>query len=129
MSEKIVKEEEIKQAIVNVMKKYKHISSQHELAFLVIKELRKKYPSALLSSKRARIIALTIPQIKVKVITKKSQKAEPKTCPACQGRLKGLYAVNLLNKKVLVGLQCEKCGYKGSLKSFEPYKYEFYFVE
>lgn len=119
-------EEEIKNSIISVMKKYKKVKSQEDLAFLAVKELRKKYPFCLLSSQRARAIALGTAGISVKVLTKKSSKQKPENCPACKSKLKGLYAINLSNKKVLVGLECDKCNYKGTLQSFAPFRYEFY---
>jgi len=70
-------------------------------------------------------MAIDIDKLKVKVITKKSNKEKPKICPSCLQKLKGLYAINLLNKKTLVGLECKKCGYRGTLKSFLPFRYEF----
>lgn len=126
MKKQIPEEKEIKKSILKVMKKYKRVRSQEDLAFLVVKELRKKYPRCLLSSPRARILALNIPEIKAKVLTKRSNKQKPEKCPACGSKLKGLYAINLLKKRVLVGLQCEKCNYKGTLSSFAPFRYEFY---
>jgi len=125
-TKKIISDEECCSAILTVMKKYKKIKSQEDLAFLTVKELRKKYPNCLLSSQRARLLALEIPEIMARVLTKKSIKQKPENCPACKSKLKGLYATNLSNKKVLVGLECAKCNYRGTLQSFAPFRYEFY---
>ncbi len=119
-------EEDIKNAIISVMKKYRKVKSQEDLAFLVVKELRKSYPRCLLSSQRVRVLALDTPDIRAKVLTKKSSRQKPEKCPACNSKLEGLYATNLSNKRVLVGLECEKCNYRGTLQSFAPFRYEFY---
>lgn len=125
-AKKILSDEECHTAILSVMKRQKKARSQEDLAFLVVRELRKKYPRCLLSSQRVRLLALDLPEIRAKVLTKKSHKQKPENCPACRSKLKGLYATNLSNKKVLVGLECAKCNYRGTLQSFAPFRYEFY---
>ncbi len=119
-------ERELIAIVEEVVKKHGTVKSQHDLAELVVKEVRKKYPGFLLSSKRARAIALKAPGVGVKVHTKKSGADKPETCPACGSGLSGLYARNLLNERVLIGLSCENCGYSGVFKKFAPFRYEFY---
>lgn len=123
----IPKEPEIIIAAIKAMHKHALARSQKKLAKLVLTELRNKKAS--LSPHRARLVALEIPDIEVKVFTKKSSKKKPNRCPACGAKLKGLYAINLLNKKILVGLKCRKCGYHGSIKKFAPFRYEFALVK
>ena len=122
---KIPKEEDIRAGIISVLHKYGFVKSQEELSELVLEELKQKKLGALLSPHRTRMIALEIPEIKVKVLTKKSGGEKPKNCPVCSRPLKGLYATNLLGKKVLVGLKCEQCKYKGSVRAFAPFRYYF----
>lgn len=125
----ILKDEEVNSSIISAMRKYGTARSQHELTKLALKGLKKINKKASLSAHRARLIALEIPGIEVRVLTKKSSKEKPSNCPACGAALKGLYAINLLNKKVLVGLKCRKCGYHGSIKKFAPLRYEFSLVK
>ena len=122
---KLLTDEEIKQAILTVVKKHKRIKSQDDLVSLATKEMRKKAPQALLSGRHARILATEIPQVQVKVHTKTSVKNIPKKCPACEKTLKPLFAVNLARKRVQIGVKCEHCKYYGTLKQFAPFKYEF----
>lgn len=126
---RIPQDEAVKQAISSAIRKSGFIKSQEELAHLTREELRQKFPEAMLSPQRARLLATELPTIEVRVLTKKSSASHPKQCPACKRKLKGLYAKNLLNKKVLIGLACERCRYRGMLKTFAPFRYEFTLIK
>ena len=113
-------DEEIKSAILSVMKKRISVRSQEELASLVADEINDN-----VQPQKIRILALELPQVDVRVLTKKSNREKPSNCPSCSKPLKALYAKNLLDQKVIVGLECGRCLYRGTLKSFAPFRYEF----
>ncbi len=110
-------DEKIKNLIFEIVKSKKLVRSQGELVCLL------KNMEIPISPKRARLLA--VDKVKIRVITKRSNKKLPANCPSCLQKLKKLYAVNLANKKTLIGLACENCGYRGTPKSFSPFRYEF----
>lgn len=118
--QKKVSDEEIKSAILSVMESRTFVKSQEELASLVINEINDN-----IQPQKIRVLALELPQIEVRVLTKKSNREKPTNCPSCGKPLKALYAKNLLEKKVVVALECSRCLYRGTLKSFAPFRYEF----
>jgi C4-type Zn-finger protein len=113
-------DEDIKSAILSVMKKRGFVKSQEELTSIVADEINES-----VQPQRIRVLALELPQIGVRVLTKKSNREKPSNCPSCGKPLKALYAKNFLDRKVVVGLECNRCLYRGTLKSFAPFRYEF----
>jgi|GEM_PF-1831199 len=118
--QKKISDDEIKSAILSVMEKRVSVRSQEELASIVADEINEN-----VQPQKIRVLALELPRIEVRVLTKKSNREKPTNCPSCGKPLKGLYAKNLLDQKVVVGLECERCLYRGTLKSFAPFRYEF----
>lgn len=118
--QKKISDEEIKSAILSVMERQNFVKSQEELASLVADEINENA-----QPQKIRVLALELTEIEVRVLTKKSNREKPTNCPSCGKSLKGLYAKNLLNQKVVVGLECLRCNYRGTLKSFAPFRYEF----
>ena len=98
--------------------------SQHELAEILNKRLRKNNPGFAISGPRARIIALSTPGIKARIHTRRGR--VPKKCPACSHSLKKTYTRNLKGRKLLLGLSCTRCPYKGSGGNWIPKRYEFW---
>lgn len=118
---KVPKKEIVKFIIKEALQKQK-ISSQNELAEVVAEKLRRGDRKYSITGKRARIIALEIP-VKVSIKTRRGQ--APKRCPSCSYGLRRTYSKNLFGKKLLSGLRCQKCGYKGSEGRWIPSRYEF----
>ncbi len=118
--QKKITDDEIKSAILSIMENHTSVRSQEELSSLVADEINDN-----IQPQKIRILALELPQVEVRVLTKKSNREKPTNCPSCGKPLKGLYAKNLLNQKVIVGLECGRCLYRGTLKSFAPFRYEF----
>jgi len=118
---KVPKKEIVKFIIKEALQKQK-ISSQNELAGVVIEKLRmgdKKYS---ITGKRARMIALEIP-VRVSIKTRRGQ--VPKRCPSCSHGLRRTYSKNLFGKKLLSRLRCQRCGYTGLEGRWTPSRYEF----
>jgi len=118
----IAKKDTIQFIIKEVLQERK-ASSQSELAELVNQKLKKVDPSYSVSEKRARLIALQIPGVKVMTATKKGQL--PRRCPSCSHSLRKVHMKNLKGKKLLVRLICSKCGYIGKENRWEPQRYTF----
>ncbi len=121
---KKVPDDLLKQIILLVMKKKKKVETQEELEKLVKKYLKRLDPEFVVSPKKIRFLALSLPQIETRVETKSTSKKPPKKCPACGGNLSYFHAVNLKNEKVVVAFEC-KCGYAGTTTSFTPAQYHF----
>jgi len=125
-SRKIPEKGLVSEMIKKVVKGYKIIESQEELASLVQNELKKIDPKYTITPTRAKRIALEIKEIEVKAKTKKSvgmKKIEK--CPICEADVEERKIKNLLNKEIVVGYKCTKCGYESDLEAFLPMKYIF----
>jgi uncharacterized protein with PIN domain len=101
----------------------RHIKSQAELARLLNKRFRKNGSKYRVSPVRVREIAIQQKGIRVRVATRKGR--QPKKCPVCAGSLKKTHSRNLKGRKVLAGLKCSRCPYKGSSGKWVPSRYEF----
>jgi len=123
---KIPSEEKVKEAVLEVLKRRLKVESQEELAELVLKLLRKEDKSYTLSPTRVKRIALLLPEIEVKAKTKKAVKMQKiEACPICESEIEEVKVKNLLNKEIVVGYRCKKCGYQSDLEAFMPMKYIF----
>ena len=97
--------------------------SQQELSELVKAELRKSEADLTITGKRVRLTALGMPGIKVLVSLRKGRL--PKKCPCCFSGIRKIYAKNLKGRRILVGLKCRKCNYRGSENKWIPRRYGF----
>jgi tRNA(Ile2) C34 agmatinyltransferase TiaS len=119
---KIPKKEAVKFVIKSVLHRHS-ASSQRELTVRVERELRKVDPKYSISEKRVRELTLTIPEVKIKTVTRKGRL--PSRCPVCGFPLKKTWAINLKGKRIMDGLRCRKCGYSGNQGIWSPGKYIF----
>ncbi len=119
---RVPKREVVKFVIKSVLHS-KTADSQEKLAELVTKELRTVDPSYSITGKRVREIALSMPEVKLSVDTRKG--GIPTKCPSCGSSLKKAWDRNLRGRKVLRELRCLKCGYMGTTGKWLPRKYGF----
>ena len=125
-SKKIPPKEKVAEAIKEVLRERLRVDSQEELAFLTLRKLKKEDENFTLSPMRAKRIALTIPEVEVKAKTKKSTQLRKITsCPICESEIEPIKVKNLLNKEIVVGYKCKKCGYESDLEAFMPMEYIF----
>ncbi len=123
---KIPPEEKVKEAILKVLKSRLKVESQEELANLTLRLLKKEEKNYTLSPTRVKRIALLIPEVEVKAKTKKTIKMQKiDKCPICESEVEELKAKNLLNKEIVIGYRCTKCGYQSDLEAFMPMRYAF----
>jgi DNA-directed RNA polymerase subunit RPC12/RpoP len=120
---KIPKKEVVKFVIKSVLHK-RIADSQVELTELVNEELKRVDPGYAITGKRLRNIVLSMPEVKIKVETKKGDR--PRKCPSCNAGLKKAYGRNLKGKKILDHLRCPRCGYRGHDGKWLPRKYGFW---
>jgi predicted RNA-binding Zn-ribbon protein involved in translation (DUF1610 family) len=119
---KIPKKEAVKFVIRSVLHKHA-ANSQEEFSLMVNRELRKVDPKYSITGKRLRQIAVSMPEVVVLPRVRKG--ARPSQCPVCGHSLKKLWTKNLKGRKVMEGLRCQKCGYRGASGKWEPGKYNF----
>ena len=95
--------------------------SQQELAVILNERLAGS--GFVISGPRARRIALLSNGIETRITTRKGP--VPKTCPGCGGRLRRSHSKDLKGRKLLTGLSCRRCSYKGRHGKWIPSRYRF----
>ena len=118
---KIPQKDVVKFVIKEALQKGKAMS-QKELAEIITKELMRGESKYRITGRRARLLALEIP---VKITTETRKGSVPRKCPACGRGLKRTYSKNLSGRKLLTGLRCGRCGYRGTGGRWAPRKYVF----
>ena len=103
----------------------RRVISQKELVSILVRELGKAGNYSI-SGKRARLIALETPGMRVRTHTKKGP--VPEKCPSCAGPLRRRYSRNLRGQRFLSSVLCRRCGYIGTNQGFAPLRYDFELV-
>ncbi len=119
---KVPKREVIKFVVKSVLHK-RFATSQEELTSRVNKELKKVDPEYSVTGKRLREVIVSMPEIKVSASLKKGKIRS--SCPVCGHSLKSVWTRNLKGRKVVDGLRCQKCGFKGRSGKCSPARYIF----
>lgn len=120
-SRKVAKDDVISFLIKEILQE-RTVSSQRELASIINEKLRKSDSKYSVSAKRVRRIAVET-NAKINAVTKRG--SIPKRCPSCNRPLKKMFMKNLLGKKFLFSIRCQKCGFAGKNGKFAPLRYEF----
>lgn len=127
---KIAPKNKVLKAIKKVLASHLKVESQEELCKLVLRRLKREDKKFTLSPLRVKRIALLIPEIEVKAKTKRKKGLiKIVKCPICDSSIKPIKVKNLLNKFIIAGYKCTKCGYQSDLEAFIPMKYEFIWKE
>jgi len=124
---KLPKEEEIRRAIFNAIKKEKGFNSLKDFRNKILNELKKIDENYKISTGRARNMIARSGFVKISTKNKKSDKKILK-CPVCGGALEKIKNLSLLGEKIVVGYRCKICRYKAG-KGEMPYRYEFHFTK
>ncbi|MEM1513442.1 MAG: hypothetical protein QXW78_00160 [Candidatus Thermoplasmatota archaeon] len=124
---KLPKEEEIRRAIFNAIKKERSFNSLKDFRDKILNELKKIDENYTISLGRARSLIARSGFVKISIKNKKTDKKILK-CPVCSGNLEKLKNLSLLGEKIVVGYRCKICGYKAK-KGEMPYRYEFHFTK
>ncbi len=123
---KIPSKEKVIEVIKDVLRRRLKVESQEDLCKLVLRKLKKENKDYTLSPMRVKRIALLIPEVEVKAKTKKAVRLQKiSSCPICDSPIEEIKVKNLLNKDIVIGYRCTKCGYESDLEAFMPMKYEF----
>lgn len=123
---KIPPDEIVATVIKKLLKENYIIGSQEQLLEKTLKALKEIDKEYAITGERLRAIAITIPEVRIDVETKRSGTPEYiKNCPNCATGLKNIFGINLYGEKIVIGFICERCGYSGTPESNKPYKYTF----
>ena len=119
---RIPKREVVKFVLKSALRKRK-ARSQEELVQAVNRELRKVDSGYSITGKRLREIAVSMPDVKIEVVTRKGR--APSRCPSCGSQLRKSWDRNLVGRKILRSMTCQRCGYAGKTGKWSPGKYNF----
>jgi len=118
-----IPKEGIIKTIIESAVETRQVGSQTELADFVRQKLSEGDSSYRISSRRARLIALEIPDMVIHIETKNGE--IPDRCPCCSGSLDSVFIRNLRGEKVLDSLRCSSCPYEGRKNKWMPRRYTF----
>jgi uncharacterized protein with PIN domain len=111
--------------IKEVIKRRKVITTLNEMWLLVLTNLKKINKRFVLSPQRIKQLIVQIPEIEVKVKTRRGSRKKINSCPVCNSKLSKVYGRNLLGNRIHTGYKCKKCSYRTGMIRSIPRKYIF----
>jgi DNA topoisomerase IB len=127
MSYHIPSNDEIKDVLKEVLRKFRTVQSQNKLTNLVIKELNKKKKKFGLTGNRLRNIAINSDFVKLEIHTREGDPDKLMVkCPVCRGSLKRVKNLTIWGGEVTIELRCPTCGYWTGKKKRIPTRYIFH---
>ena len=127
MSYHIPSDEQIKNALRKVLKKFRIVTSQRKLKQLVTLELKTKKKIFGVSEDRLRKIAINSNFVKLEI---HSREGDPKKllakCPVCENNLNRVKNLTIWGGEVTIEFRCSNCGYWTGKKKRIPTRYIFY---
>ncbi|OGI16116.1 hypothetical protein A3K63_02505 [Candidatus Micrarchaeota archaeon RBG_16_49_10] len=125
MPYKIPKDWDVIRAIEHVLKQRGFVTSGEELGYLVLRRLKEVNSGFVATPDRVRRVAITIPEVEIRVKTRHSDAKKLKGCPVCGWKITKAYRRNLGGQRVHTGYRCEKCGFRTNRETLAPGKYLF----
>ena len=123
----IPSDDQIKDALKNILKKFRVVQSQNKLKNLVKKELDTKKQKYGITGNRIRNVAINSDFIKLEI---HSREGDPKKimnkCPVCNSVLKRVKNLTIWGGKVTIEFNCPNCGYWTGKKKRMPTRYVFH---
>lgn len=127
MSYLIPSDDQIKDALRVILKKFRVVQSQNKLKNLVKKELDTKKQKYGITGNRIRNVAINSDFIKLEI---HSREGDPKKimnkCPVCNSVLKRVKNLTIWGGKVTIEFNCPSCGYWTGKKKRMPTRYVFH---
>jgi len=128
VNRKIPSKSKVVDAINNVLRTRFYIDSLENLRNTTLRSLRREEKNYVLTTSRIKKLALSIPEIEIKMRTKKTpKKMNLDFCPVCGNTIIPLKIKNVANQFVQIGYKCNKCSFHTNMESFSPMRYEFLF--
>jgi len=127
MSYHIPSNDQIKVALIEVLKKFRTVQSQNRLKDLVIKELDTNKKKFGITGSRLRNIAINSDFIKLEIHTREGDPNKLMIrCPVCRGTLKRVKNLTIWGGEVTIEFRCPNCGYWTGKKKRIPTRYVFH---
>ena len=127
MSYHLPSEDQIKDALEKVLKKFRTVQSQNKLKVLVTKELNTKKKKFGSTGSRIRNIAINSDFVKLEI---HSREGDPKKlmikCPVCRSTLRRVKNLTIWGGEVTIEFRCNKCSYWTGKKKRMPTRYVFH---
>lgn len=127
MSYLIPSDDQIKDALKTILKKFRVVQSQNRLKNLVKKELDTKKQKYGITGSRIRNVAINSDFIKLEI---HSREGDPKKimnkCPVCNSVLKRVKNLTIWGGKVTIEFNCPNCSYWTGKKKRIPTRYVFH---
>jgi len=124
----IASDDEVRSALLDVLKKYRTINTQAKLKNLITKKLNNKKKKYGVSPKRLRNIAINSDFVKLEI---HSREGDPKKsmnkCPVCGQNLSKVKNQTIWGGKVTLEFKCPNCGYWTGKKKRIPTRYVFHY--
>jgi len=128
MNYTISTDEQIKEALKQVMSKHHTVQSQTKLHSLIKKQLHSKKHSFTVSPQRLREIAIKSGFVKLEI---HSREGDPHRilhkCPVCGYQLKRVKNSTIWGGEVTIQFSCSQCGYWTGKKKRIPTRYVFHY--
>jgi hypothetical protein len=127
MSYHLPSDDQIKDALERILKKFRTVQSQNKLRSLVTQELNKKKKKFGITGNRIRNIAINSDFVKLEI---HSREGDPKKlmikCPVCKSILKRVKNLTIWGGEVTIEFRCNKCSYWTGKKKRMPTRYVFH---
>ena len=127
MSYHLPSDDQIKDALERILKKFRTVQSQNKLRSLVTQELNKKKKKFGITGSRIRNIAINSDFVKLEI---HSREGDPKKlmikCPVCKSTLKRVKNLTIWGGEVTIEFRCNKCSYWTGKKKRMPTRYVFH---
>jgi len=121
-----IPKDDVVEFVIREVLRGKNVRTQAELAELSCDVLKGRHIRGI-TGRRARMVALRIPGVKMRVDTRNGPM--PERCPCCSSELEKIYAKDLSGNRIIVGMECTKCSYRGHGKKWVPRRYGFEIAE
>jgi hypothetical protein len=127
MSYHIPSDNDIKNALKTVLKKFNIVTSQNKLKSLITIELNKNEDKFGVTGSRIRNIAINSNFVKVDIKSRESNQKKPMSkCPVCGHPLKRVKNLTIWGGEVTIKFKCVKCNYWTGKKKRIPTRYIFH---
>ena len=125
MQKRVPSDEEIEDAVREVIRLRRRVESQTELRRLVLERLSTPEAEARATAARIRRVALTRGAAAVEIDYRDTFGALPEICPVCKGGMMPVRSINLDGDTVEIRRNCSVCSFTASGRMRTPSRYAF----
>ena len=124
MKKKTASQKNIEEAIKEVFKKHRQITSLKSLHEMVNDELKKKLCKV--SMNRLKKVVIRTKDIEINIKKRRIKGRQFSKCPVCGNGLEKIFGKDAFNRKKHIGFKCKQCGFKSGLDYTVPREYIFF---